>query len=130
MKTRNYGIFAPATGYPAKSLSGATLLFVTLDVVVVYQCFISNVMYTGDIEALFVFGSHCVRLLGPHPLLHGTYPIINPPWPGLAGSHIFWHFTYKCHSTTYYWVGLWNKLDLCFFGRFNPINITAKLILQ
>ena len=41
-------------------------------VVVVYQCSISNVMYTGDIEALFVFDSPCVRLLETHSLLHGT----------------------------------------------------------
>ena len=46
-------------------------------VVVVYQCFISNVMYTGDIEALFCFGSRCIRLLETHPLLGGTYPIMD-----------------------------------------------------
>ena len=77
-------------------------LMLFTDVVVVYQCSISNVMYTGDIEALFCSGSRCVRLLETHPpLLRGTYPIITSPWPGLAGSHTLGHSTYKCLYTTY-----------------------------
>ena len=52
-----------------------------LCVVVVYQCSISNVMYTGDIEALFVFGSRCVRLLETHPLLVESIQLL--PHPGL-----------------------------------------------
>ena len=60
----------------------------TWDVVVVYQCSFSNVIYTGDIEALFVL-VHAV--LWTHPLLRGTYQIITSPWPGLAGSHTLWH---------------------------------------
>ena len=49
-------------------------------VVVVYQWYVSNIMYTGDIEALFVFGSRCVGLLETHPLLGWTFPIITSPW--------------------------------------------------
>ena len=54
------------------------------DVVVVYQFSISNVMYTGDIEALFVL---VLAVLETHPLLRGTYPIITSPWPGLWQVH-------------------------------------------
>ena len=57
-------------------------------VVVVYQCSISNVMVTWDIEALlYLQGSRSVRMLETNPLLHRTSPIITSPWPGLWQVH-------------------------------------------
>ena len=66
------------------------------DVVVVYQCSISNVMVTRDIKALFLWqGSRCVRMLETHPLLHRTYKIITSPCPGLRQIHHIMAFHIK-----------------------------------
>ena len=42
------------------------------DVVVVYQCSISNVMYTGDIEALLVLVHAVFVIVETQSLLRGT----------------------------------------------------------
>ena len=89
-----------------RSQTQTKMVLIRNTVVVVYQCSINNVMYTGDIEALFVL-VHAAAVLETHPLLHETYPIITSPWPGLAGSHTLWHSTYKCLSTGYQQVGVW-----------------------
>ena len=34
--------------------------------------------------------SRCVRMLETHPLLHRTYPIITPPWPGMWQVHTYY----------------------------------------
>ena len=68
-----------AAGRISRTLSSPSYPALRSVVVVVYQFSISNVMYTGDVEALFVFGSRCFILLETHPLLRGTYPIITSP---------------------------------------------------
>ena len=42
-------------------------------------------------------GLRCVRMLETHPLLHGTYPIITLPWPGLWQVHTQNNFRIYIH---------------------------------
>ena len=70
-------------------------------VVVVYQCFISNVMVTGDLEALLYSKVHALLECFKH-----TRYFIKPiqfyltlAWI-IAGSHTLWHSSYKCLSTS------------------------------
>ena len=48
------------------------------DVVVVYQCTISNVKWShwGYWSTYVKQGSHCVKMLETHPFLHGTYQMV------------------------------------------------------
>ena len=66
-------------------------------IVVVYQCTNSNLMVPLGIFQHIQQGSHCVRMLETHPLLHGTYPIITSPCMAwiVASLHKLWHSTYK-----------------------------------
>ena len=46
--------------------------------------------------------SKALRMLETHPLLHGTYPIIISPWPGLWRVYTHFGILYMNSSTTYW----------------------------